>query len=453
MGGAPATCSTRGVGSFRAPDRSADRMELRFGLLVHVRRDRYILNAKNKKKFQGGFDYRLSMACNWSFRQFGENLRRAPQAENQDDADNAVRVDDDVVGEDEDLGAVEWDPLSPHMEEVTVFASMSECINALVTYCIKVEHTFKVDKSDQVKVNPFKHTCQESTLRKDTISRAKSRWVAEEVKKWVKENQQVGPKELQKNIKDKFKIDLPYMKLFNDPAFRECFEEGFDENVGQQPVAATYDENDGQQRVASDEDFHEVPNDDGQQSHDFDDDLKYPPNGVPSEAPNGDPSEAPNGDQPSVVASSARYLYGSFEEDAQGTDNQEEKRRSNEHKVHEEQSDGKKLKDQTQAATLFMKLLYPSGVLVEKELRVWATSRWRGAVKLTRAFLREGYVHLPQGSPRIFTLNEVRDRAGTLLLLTVTFDNHFDARELLGRVYWCGCESIFFTVYNIFTNY
>uniref|UniRef100_A0A453JBW8 Uncharacterized protein n=1 Tax=Aegilops tauschii subsp. strangulata TaxID=200361 RepID=A0A453JBW8_AEGTS len=67
----------------------------------------------------------------------------------------------------------------------------------------------------QVKLNPFKHTCQESTLRKDTISRAKSRWVAEEVKKWVKENQQVGPKELQKNIEDKVKIDLPYMRLFN----------------------------------------------------------------------------------------------------------------------------------------------------------------------------------------------------------------------------------------------
>ena len=25
----------------------------------------------------------------------------------------------------------------------------------------------------------------------------------------------MGPKELQKNIKDKFKIDLPYMRLFN----------------------------------------------------------------------------------------------------------------------------------------------------------------------------------------------------------------------------------------------
>ncbi|KAE8809650.1 Auxin-induced protein 5NG4 [Hordeum vulgare] len=53
----------------------------------------------------------------------------------------------------------------------------------------------------------------------------------------------------------------------------------------------------------------------------------------------------------------------------------------------------------------------------------------------------------------MFTLNKVRDRAGTLLLLTVTFANQFDACELLGQVYWCGFESIFFTVYKIFTNY
>ena len=36
------------------------------------------------------------------------NLRRAPRADNQDEAHNAVRVDDDTVGEDEDLAAVEW---------------------------------------------------------------------------------------------------------------------------------------------------------------------------------------------------------------------------------------------------------------------------------------------------------------------------------------------------------
>jgi len=172
-----------------------------------------------------------------------QNLRRASRPENQNEADIDVHVDDDEFGEDEDLADVEWDPENPHMEEGSIVASMSECINALVTYCIKKERTFKVGKSDpvhyrvhcsndgcpwrmfssktrnstnvQVKVNPFKHTCQESTLRKETISRAKSRWVAEEVKKWVKENHQVGAKELQKNIKDKFKIELPYMRVFN----------------------------------------------------------------------------------------------------------------------------------------------------------------------------------------------------------------------------------------------
>ena len=73
-----------------------------------------------------------------------QNLRRAPRVKNQDEAHNAVRVDDDVVGEGEDLAAVEWDPLNPHMEEGIVFASMSECRNALVTYCIKAERTFKL---------------------------------------------------------------------------------------------------------------------------------------------------------------------------------------------------------------------------------------------------------------------------------------------------------------------
>ena len=40
-------------------------------------------------------------------------------------------------------------------------------------------------------------------------------------------------------------------------------------------------------------------------------------------------------------------------------------------------------------------LHYPPGVLVERELRVWAISMWRGFVELTRAFFRAGYAHLP----------------------------------------------------------
>ena len=37
-----------------------------------------------------------------------QNLWWVPQAENQDEANHVVRVDDDAVGEDEDLVVVEW---------------------------------------------------------------------------------------------------------------------------------------------------------------------------------------------------------------------------------------------------------------------------------------------------------------------------------------------------------
>ncbi|KAM0863668.1 hypothetical protein ACQ4PT_044427 [Festuca glaucescens] len=322
----------------RVHDWVPEGMELRFAFLVNIRRERFIVDAKDQKKFQGGFDYWLPMDCNLSFRQFGEvicgpypwglhdevefkyydggsdwvkvsndgelvtmfakhmekgqfhvrlqndvvvpalgpsranscrrngsssqnssvrgasvsarrrggsssvgtgirvprevepeylddeerlysdviqNLRRPCRAENRDEADNDAFVIDDEEGEDEDLPPIEWDPENPQMEEGSIFASMSECRNALVTYCIKAERMFEVDKSDTVKVNPFRHTCLESTLRKETISRAKSRWVAEEVKRWVTENHQVGTKELQKKLKEKFKIEVPYMRVFN----------------------------------------------------------------------------------------------------------------------------------------------------------------------------------------------------------------------------------------------
>ncbi|CAM0884775.1 unnamed protein product [Alopecurus aequalis] len=97
-------------------------------------------------------------------------------------------------------------------------------------------------------------------------------------------------------------------------------------------------------------------------------------------------------------------------------------------------------------------LRYPSGVLVESTLHVWAQSRWRGPVELTRDFLTADFAHFRRGAPVMFTLNEVCDRAGTLKLLTVTFTNPFDAYELLEEVFWCGYESIFFTLYNIFTD-
>ncbi|CAM0945205.1 unnamed protein product [Alopecurus aequalis] len=99
---------------------------------------------------------------------------------------------------------------------------------------------------------------------------------------------------------------------------------------------------------------------------------------------------------------------------------------------------------------------YPAGVVVEDTLRVWAISRWRGPVELTRGFLNAGYAHLnlPPGTRLMFRLNmNPADGGIPLVLLTVTFRNPFDAHRLLGQVFWCGCEFIAFTTYNIFTNY
>ena len=99
---------------------------------------------------------------------------------------------------------------------------------------------------------------------------------------------------------------------------------------------------------------------------------------------------------------------------------------------------------------------YPAGVVVQKELRVWAISRWRGARELADFFRSEGYRHLnrPRGLPPIFVLEGYFDGNNDHEIgLYVRFTNPYDAFFLLGKVFWCGCEFIAFTSYNIFTNF
>ena len=96
---------------------------------------------------------------------------------------------------------------------------------------------------------------------------------------------------------------------------------------------------------------------------------------------------------------------------------------------------------------------YPAGVVVETTLRVWAVSRWRGARELAEFFLHAGYAHLPAGSPIMFHLDEHHPNASSPPTALVTrFTNRFDAYFLLGQVFWCGCEYISFTTFNIFTD-
>ncbi|KAE8766883.1 Protein disulfide isomerase-like 1-4 [Hordeum vulgare] len=76
------------------------------------------------------------------------------------------------------------------------------------------------------------------------------------------------------------------------------------------------------------------------------------------------------------------------------------------------------------------------------------------STELARGFLRVGFHHLPAGLPPMFNLVEQRPHANAPPVgLVVHFTNRFDAYHLLGKVYWCGCEFIAFTTYNIFTDF
>ncbi|KAE8807594.1 Auxin-induced protein 5NG4 [Hordeum vulgare] len=86
-------------------------------------------------------------------------------------------------------------------------------------------------------------------------------------------------------------------------------------------------------------------------------------------------------------------------------------------------------------------------------LRVWVISWWRDSRELAQAFLRTGFGHLPAGSPVMFHLEEMCLNASSMpTSLLANFTNRFYAFYLLGKVFWCGCEFIAFTTYNIFTD-
>ncbi|KAE8801394.1 hypothetical protein D1007_22987 [Hordeum vulgare] len=53
----------------------------------------------------------------------------------------------------------------------------------------------------------------------------------------------------------------------------------------------------------------------------------------------------------------------------------------------------------------------------------------------------------------MFRLEEPLPNSRSLPTGPITnFANRFDAYHLLGKVFWCGCEYITFTIYTIFTD-
>ena len=78
--------------------------------------------------------------------------------------------------------------------------------------------------------------------------------------------------------------------------------------------------------------------------------------------------------------------------------------------------------------------LYPTGVYVDRTLRLWAISRLRTARKFTEFFLASCYHHLPRGSPTMFRVEEVIQNRVVVALLA-HFTKTFDAFYLLGQCF------------------
>ena len=67
----------------------------------------------------------------------------------------------------------------------------------------------------QIKKNPHQHTCPPGGGGgKAKTKLAKTRWVADAILDWLRETPTLGPTALHGKLFEKYKIDIPYMRIF-----------------------------------------------------------------------------------------------------------------------------------------------------------------------------------------------------------------------------------------------
>ena len=175
-------------------------------------------------------------------RLYPELVNSVAQFEETDEEEEEENINMAVNGDDDDdMPIIEYDKENPSLDEGSVFPSMVALRNALATYCLKNEYDYEIDKSEpkrltvhcvfqrcqwrlhaspmrnsriiQVKVNPHRHSCP-SAERKASMKLCKSRWCADVLLPWLTENPSIGPAELVKKIKEKYGVEVPYMRVF-----------------------------------------------------------------------------------------------------------------------------------------------------------------------------------------------------------------------------------------------
>ncbi|KAK1693778.1 hypothetical protein QYE76_010475 [Lolium multiflorum] len=170
---------------------------------------------------------------------FGARFDDTDDEEKNENNDNLVLAD----YEGDNLPIIEWNREDPQLAEGTVFQTMMDCRNAITTYCILSKNNYEVIKSEPGRFTvkcPYKRCrwrMHASTMRRSSLVQikknkevhrcpplggepelktklAKTRWLADIILDWLRETPSLGPTALQKKMVEKFKMKVPYMRMF-----------------------------------------------------------------------------------------------------------------------------------------------------------------------------------------------------------------------------------------------
>ncbi|KAK1629171.1 hypothetical protein QYE76_003486 [Lolium multiflorum] len=136
---------------------------------------------------------------------FGARFDETDDEEKNENDDSLVLAD----YEGEDLPTIEWNREDPQLAKGTVFQTMMDCRNAITTYHILTKNNYEIKKNKEI------HRCPPLGGEPELKTKlAKTRWLADIILDWLREDPSLGPTALVKKVVEKYKMEVPYMRMF-----------------------------------------------------------------------------------------------------------------------------------------------------------------------------------------------------------------------------------------------
>ncbi|KAK1561482.1 hypothetical protein QYE76_018829 [Lolium multiflorum] len=136
---------------------------------------------------------------------FGARFDETDDEEKNENDDSLVLAD----YEGEDLPTIEWNREDPQLAKGTVFQTMMDCRNAITTYHILTKNNYEIKKNKEI------HRCPPLGGEPELKTKlAKTRWLADIILDWLRETPSLGPTALVKKVVEKYKMEVPYMRMF-----------------------------------------------------------------------------------------------------------------------------------------------------------------------------------------------------------------------------------------------